>query len=110
MEIHQRLQIFYERLAAAPPCSTAQEALALVCRLIEEVEDEFCPMPRHDPPPIARTGRMYKPQADSVRRLTGGVIQARTSGHVIFCRRDGSIAICRRGKVEVEFEKAGAIH
>jgi len=52
MEIHRRLEIFLERWRTAPACHTAEEALALVCGLIEEVEDEFSPGPREEPPPM----------------------------------------------------------
>lgn len=41
MDLHERLNIFLTRLNAASACGTGQEALALVCRLIEEVEQDF---------------------------------------------------------------------
>ena len=108
MEPAQRLRIFFERLAAAPPAASAQEALALVCRLIQEVEEEFCLLPRQEPAPRQPAGRMYPPQADMIRTLPDGVIQARTIGHMIYCRPDGSIAICRRKSSLPSLEKTGA--
>ncbi|GDX11202.1 hypothetical protein LBMAG57_29740 [Verrucomicrobiota bacterium] len=103
MELQERLKIFFERLRTAPPCANAEEALALVCRLIEEVEEEFCAVPREASPPKRRIGRMYPPQADSITFAEGGTIQAITSGHLIYCCADGRILIehIRSGRVEL---------
>lgn len=108
MELHERLAVFFERLDAAPPVATADDALALVCRLIEEVEEEFCPLPRKDPPPRRATGRMYAPQPDSIIRSPAGIIHATTAGHLIVCNHDGSISITRRRNVRSAFRKPGA--
>ena len=60
MNIQERLAIFFRRLEATPPATNAEDAMNLVCRLIEEVEDEFCPLPRENPPPGLRfTGRVH---------------------------------------------------
>jgi len=95
MDLHQRLAEFLKRLENAPPAGSAQEALALVCRLIEEVEDEFCPVPRQDPPPLVTTGRMYAPREDHVKRFASGLIIAEARHHRIYCRVDGGISIVR---------------
>ncbi len=106
MEIHQRLEIFQERLRAAPACHTAEEALALVCRLIEEIEDEFCPIPRQHPPPRTRTGRMYAPQGDSIFREPKGGIRVETRRHTMYFSPDGSFSITQTTSGEVEFSKS----
>ena len=93
MNIRDRLQLFFLRLEAAPAVASADEAMALVCRLIEQVEDEFCPWPRENPPPLVFTGRMYAPQADRMRRLPGGQLVANTRQHRIYCQPDGEIMI-----------------
>ena len=93
MDLHQRLVEFFKRLENAPPAASAQEALDLVCRLIEEVEDELCPVPRQDPPPLVGTGRMYAPQTDHVKRFANGLIIADARHHRIYCRIDGGISI-----------------
>jgi hypothetical protein len=94
MTISERLEIFFQRLRAAPPANTAEEAMALVCRLIEEVEDEFCPLPREMPPPSLRfTGRMYAPQKDRIWRLEGGQLVAVARRHRIYCQPNGAISI-----------------
>jgi hypothetical protein len=94
MNIAERLEIFFQRLKAAQPASSAEEALTLVCRLIEEVEDELCPLPRENPPPRLRfTGRMYAPEKDRVRRLEGGQLVATARRHRIYCQPSGAILI-----------------
>ena len=108
MELHERLKIFFERLRTAPPCASAEEALALVCRLIEEVEEEFCPVPREASPPKRRIGRMYPPQADSITFAEGGAIHAITSGHLIQCHADGAIYIEHMRSRRIELIKSAA--
>jgi len=93
MDIQERLKIFYARLEAAPAAGTAEEAMDLVCRLIEEVEDQFCSLPRENPPPMAFSGRMYAPQPDRMRRLLQGQLVANTRQHRIYCQPDGQILI-----------------
>jgi len=92
-KIQERLEIFYQRLAAAPPARNAEEAMNLVCRIIEEVEDELCPLPREVPPPERFSGRMYAPQADRIRRLPNGQLVANARHHRIYCQPDGAINI-----------------
>jgi len=107
MDLHQRLAEFFKRLETAPPAASAQEALDLVCRLIEEVEDELCPVPRQDTAPLDLSGRMYPPQGDHVKRLTNGLIIARTRRHRIFCRGTGGISIVRIATDVVVLQKRG---
>ena len=110
MELHERLDIFLARLQVAPACHTAEEALALVCRLIEEVEDEYCPIPRREPPPTEPTGHLYAPRADSIRTMPDGTIYAKARRHRITCLADGSITITSKRERSVAFAKLGAIH
>jgi len=93
MDIQERLKIFYSRLEAASPAGTAEEAMDLVCRTIEQVEDQFCPLPRENPPPLVFSGRMYAPQPDRMRRLPQGQLVANTRHHRIYCQPDGQILI-----------------
>ncbi len=93
MDIHQRLAEFFRRLADAPAAASAEDALALVCRTIETVEDELCPVPGESQPPLRFTGRMYAPQADRIRKLPTGALVADTRGHRVYCGPDGSISI-----------------
>jgi hypothetical protein len=107
MELHQRLDVFLGRLRSAPPCRTAEEALALVCRLIEEVDDEFSPVPRETPPPFQFTGRMYAPQPDFIRDI-GRTLVATTRHHRIWCRANGAIRILHVPSKKPVLEKRGA--
>ena len=93
MDIHERLAEFLRRLHSAPAVGTSKEAFALICQLIEQVEDELCPLPRQNPPPAVFTGRMYAPLEDNVERFTNGLIVADTRHHRIYCRPDGGISI-----------------
>jgi hypothetical protein len=107
MEIHQRLTVFFERLSTASAARDADEALSLVCRTIEAVEDEFCPVPRENPPPLLFTGRMYAPQADRTRRLANGTIVADTRRHRVYCQPNGAISIVALPQRRSVFEKPG---
>lgn len=84
MNIQQRLDLFLRRLEEAPPAANADEAMSLVCRLIEEVEDELCPLPRQNPAPADFTGRMYAPQEDMIKPGLRGGLVATTRRHVIY--------------------------
>ncbi len=108
MDIHRRLQIFFQKLAAAPAAASAEEALALVCHTIEAVEDEFCSVPRETPAPLHFTGRMYAPQADHIRRQPDGTLVADTRGHRVYCQPDGALSIVALPKRRTVFEKPGA--
>ena len=107
MELHERLDLFLARLQAAPACRTAEEALTLVCRLIEEVEDEFCSLPREEPPPMHFTGRMYAPRGDYVRKMENGELIATTRHHRVYCRMDGSIDLVHIPTKQNVIEKPG---
>ena len=96
MEIQQRLEVFFRRLAEAPPAANADEVLRLVCRLIEEVEDEFCPLRREEPPPEDFTGRMYAPQSDRTTPFGPDGLAAETRQHRVVCSANGGITIIHK--------------
>ena len=107
MDIQQRLELFFRRLAEAPPAASAEEALRLVCRLIEEVENEHCPVPRETPAPSDFRGRMYAPQADRIERWPDGTIKAMTRRHRIYCCADGQINVFHKITKALVLNKAG---
>lgn len=107
MDLPQRLDVFLRRLADATPAANADEALRLVCRPIEEVEDELCPVPRRTPAPEEFTGRMYAPQTDRVERLADGAIKAMTRRHRIYCGTDGRINVFHKISRTPVLNKAG---
>ena len=107
MDLQERLTLFYRRLEAAPAAANSDEAMAQVCELIEQVEAEFCPLPREEPPPLKFTGRMYAPRPDRMRRLPEGQLVADTRHHRIRCQIDGAISIERISDRKIVFFKPG---
>ncbi|HEV7402804.1 MAG TPA: hypothetical protein VGO11_07765 [Chthoniobacteraceae bacterium] len=105
MDVQERLRVFFDRLDQAPRCGSADEALALVCQAIEQVEDELCPVAREDPPPMRFTGRMYAPMADSVVRRPDGSLFASTRHHDIYCGANGAIIVEYMSASRRVFEK-----
>ena len=105
MELHERLKVFFERLRTAPACRSAEEALEQVCRVMEEVEGEFCRFPNQHPAPQIFAGRMYRPQPDRIFRSDDGYIRAETRRHTLHFSPDGAIRIIRTGSGIVEFSK-----
>src|SRR5947208_9832677 len=110
MDIRQRLAIFYERLQVAPPAKNAEEAFALICCVLDAVETEFCPVPPKRPAPKTFDGRMYLPQADSIKVRDDGSWWVKTRRHRIALSRDGSVVIYRQTgdkRLIEEFRKRG---
>lgn len=111
MDIQQRLALFYERLRTAPPARNAEAAFALICRTLEAVEAEHCPVAPQHPPPRSFDGRMYSPQMDNVRIRDDGSWWVKTRRHRIAIEQNGSFVIYRQwpGKQLVkEMEKKGS--
>ena len=79
----------------------------LVCRTIEQVENEFCSVPREVPPPVFFSGRMYAPSADMIKPWSSGGMMANTRRHLIYCSRHGNIVIRHKLNQDVWFRKAG---
>jgi hypothetical protein len=90
----QRLEEFFRRVTAAPPCADAQSALSLLTQVLTEVEDEFSGA-ANDPREYISDGRLYPPQADAARPVPGhhGVIRYRSVGHNTFISADGAMLI-----------------
>jgi hypothetical protein len=101
----ERLEELFRRLHAAVPSNSADEAFELVCRTLEQVEDELSGVPRADPaPPMDQDdGRMYRPMGNNIRRTRTGGIVAKTKGHRITVASDGKIEIRSRLTGELEF-------
>ena len=103
----ERLAEFFSRLAAAPACSSFDDAYALICRTMDAVEDEMTSIP-NNPATWMTDGRMYPPQMDSLRK-TGqpDVKRFVNRGHNTLIGDNGAITIqLQTGKVD--FAKAGA--
>lgn len=111
MEIQERLALLYRLLDAAPPTATAEQALALICRTLEAVENEHCKVPRQDTPPLKFDGRMYSPQPDNIKVRDDGSMWIKTRRHQVLIRTNGGFVIYREtahNELHVEFRKEGA--
>jgi hypothetical protein len=112
MTIQERLAILYSRLESAPAAKTPDEAFALICRTLEEVEEEFSPEPKKDPPPKFFAGRMYLPQQDNINTGTDNSVWVKTRHHRINIQLDGSFVIFRempKKTLLTEFRKSGTM-
>ena len=90
----QRIQIFLQRLEAAPKASSMEEALTLLRNILIAVEDEFSDVPAN-PLRWKTDGRMYPPQEDNRRSVPGrpALCRYRSVGHNTFFGQNGSIRI-----------------
>jgi len=104
----QRLNIVFERLRSAPAAVNADEAMAIMNRILEEVEDEFSGVPRDPHPGLLPSERMYPPERDNIIRDSRGNITANSRRHSTTFGADGSIVVTRRQTGTVVFRKAGA--
>jgi len=105
----ERLTEVFRRLAATPAARNRDEALELIGRTLNEVEDELSGIPRDpDPPPSPTDGRMYPPKADSIRDVPGKplVKRFRSTAHNTFIGDNGAVEI-RAIPDKLEFSKAG---
>jgi hypothetical protein len=102
--------IYFERLKNAPTANSAEEAIDLIAKTLDQVEDEFSGIPKNPSPSLEPDGRMYPPQADYTVAnpdIPGGYIQT-TRGHKIYINPDGSIRMVVRtdrpnaGRVDLE--------
>jgi hypothetical protein len=104
----ERFAEFLRRLEAAPRVSTRNEAIELLRGILNGVEDEMTDIP--DMPKNARTdGRMYPPQGDSARNVSGrsDLVRYRSRGHNTYVRQNGAMEI-RDLTATVIISKAGA--
>jgi hypothetical protein len=108
MDIHQRLALFYEGIAALPAFSSHDQALAEISRLLTEIEDTHSGVPR-DPTnlPVATDGRMYPPHPAYAKESGIDRVTLYTQkGHRTYIRDDGAVLIINRRTLAIEFEKA----
>ncbi|HEX3364573.1 hypothetical protein [Phenylobacterium sp.] len=89
-----RIDELLRRLAAAEPCETADEALALICDTLNTVEDELSGVAFNPDYPMD-DGRMYPPREDARREVDGrpDVRRYRSRGHNILIADHGAFRI-----------------
>jgi len=110
---HERLAEFFRRLESAPALSSFEAAFELVCKTINEVEDEITTISFDETisQDLSRTdGRMYPPLMDSIRDVQdrNDVKRFPTRGHNQLIRENGAIQIWDRTKSIQLCEKRGA--
>jgi hypothetical protein len=90
----KRLLMFLQRLEAAPPANSADEALALLGLTLNTVEDEHSGI-EFNPTPWKDDGRMYPPQEDNRRAVPDrpSLRRYRSAKHNTFIGTNGSIRI-----------------
>jgi len=103
----ERLSKFYEQLKTADPVKSADDALELLSKTLNRVEDAHSGVKAVAEPGLKYTGRMYPPKADMTTRLADGSIEAITKGQRLLFGPDGSIRIVSRKTGEVVFSKVG---
>ncbi len=108
----ERLAEIFRRIDAAPSCSTFEEAYELLCRTMDEVEDELTPFP-NEPDRWMELPRLFPPQMDRMSSVQGEDVKRFDSlRHVTYIARNGAIEVRSLrvvdGKVSVHFTKAGS--
>jgi hypothetical protein len=107
----ERLAVFLDRLSKAPPASTSQEAVELVNRILDDVENALSGIP-YDPAAARQSvvdGRMYGPHSYFARAWkTQGVTRYVHAGHDTFIQENGAILIRLRKPANVLLSKPGA--
>jgi len=97
----ERIAVFFERLEAATPVSTAAAAFALLVETFLAVEDEFC---------TDVADRMFPPSGEFHFAVDGreDLDIYRQRAHDTIVAANGAIVIRIRRSGTVQFEKAGA--
>lgn len=109
MDKHTRLQLFYERLQAAPAGHTHDESYTLLCETLVAIEDEHSGV-SNNPDSWQTDGRLYPPRPDRSYAVDGfpNVVRYRSFGHNTYIASNGAIEIKLVASNEVDFSKPGA--
>ncbi|MGE0708793.1 MAG: hypothetical protein AB7N76_21550 [Planctomycetota bacterium] len=108
----ERLAEFLDRLGKAPPAGSAEEALELVNKILDEVEDALSGIP-YDPDAaqqLVTDGRMYGPHPSfaSEWKDNQDVTRFAHTRHDTFLQNNGAILIRLRRPQTVLLAKPGA--
>ena len=109
MDKYARLQLFYERLQAAPAASTHDESYTLLCDTLNAIEDEHSGVP-NNPDNWQTDGRLYPPRSDRSYAVDGfpDVVRYRSAGHNTYIAKNGAIEVKVVVTNAVDFTKLGA--
>ena len=99
--------MFLQRLQAAPPASSADEAFALLAKTLNAVEDEFSGVPNR-PEHYRTDGRLYPPQEDRRAKCPErpSLRKYWSTAHISFFGINGSIRV-ETSEGEVVLDKPG---
>ena len=102
----ERLQIFYRKLEESVGASTADDAIKLINKTLDGVEDIYSGVKKQSGIPKQGDGRMYGILDEKyITRHKDGSITAITKGNRIEIAKDGSFVIKDRDGVEVFYQK-----
>ena len=106
----ERFAEFLGRLEQAPAASTFGQAYELMCRTLNEVEDELSGIP-YDPASWRTDGRMYPPEPDSERKVPDRrtVKRFRHRGHNTLIGENGAIEIRTAVAGEIDMSSGEAV-
>ena len=103
---HERLDVFIDRLRAAPRASSHDAALVLLSQILNATEDDLTDIP-FNPAAWQNDGRMYPPQPDAARVQPNGVTRYRSRSHNTYISATGAVTI-RATSGAILLEKADA--
>ena len=107
----ERLAEFFQRLGAANPVASFDEAYRLLCSTLDQVEDELSGQP-NEPERWMTLGRMFPPQSDRTSSVEDCEVKRFDNvGHVTYIAGNGAIEIRskrrKEGIIQVHFMKPG---
>jgi hypothetical protein len=107
----ERLNLVYNRLDNEQPAANHDEALTLIARVLNEVEDEFSGVP-YNPDEPGTDGRMYPPNTRFRYKNweRPGIHCYRQVAHATFIAENGALEIRSRSGTElgnILYEKPG---
>lgn len=108
----ERLAEVFRRLGEAKLCSTFDEAYELLCKTMDEVEDELTGYP-NEPDQWMQIQRLFPPQMDRMSSVEGCDMKRFDSRrHVTYIAGNGALEVRSlrvvNGEVKVHFTKAGS--
>lgn len=109
MDKTSHLQLFFERLQAAPAFSTRAEAYSTLCEILNAVEDEHSGV-IFNPDNWEADGRLYPPQSDRSYPVDGfpELIRYKSFAHNTFIAINGAVEVKSVTTNEIYFSKLGA--